>query len=379
MNKARKKICIVSTVGISINAFMIKHIEYLQQIAEVTLVSGDDTHLNSNAKVKILKIERKINILQDLKTSYELYKFFKQEKFDVVLSLMPKSGLLSMLASYCARVPVRIHFFTGQVWVTKKGLFRILLKNMDKVIVKCSTNVLVDSNSQKQFLIDENILEKGKGFVLNKGSISGVSLEKFKFDLNIRQKLRKQYNILDHDIVFMFLGRINRDKGILDLCEVFLQLFRKYANIKLFIIGMIESDDLRIDLKEILANENVIAELHYCDNPEILLNITDVVTLPSYREGFGTIVIEAASMNIPTIGSEIYGLQDAIVNNQTGVLHKVASINEMISKYSDLIENRAKIKQLGQNAFERVQSDFRDEYLSKDLLNFIEDKLCEKK
>lgn len=372
-----KKICIVSTVGFVLDSFMLKHIESLRTIGEVTVVIGNNDSIKNDVKQEYIKIGRKINLMQDIKSLFELYKFFKVNDFDLVLSLMPKSGLLAMVASCFLKVDTRIHFFTGQVWATKKGFFRGLLKYMDKITVNCSTHIFVDSKSQKEFLLNENVLHKSKGFVLHEGSISGVDINKFQFNTDIRKELRKEYNFLDGEIVFTFLGRITKDKGILDLIDTFKKLFSKYSNIKLLILGPIEDIDLKSKLHDFAKNENVVLELEYCKNPENILNVTDVLVLPSYREGFGTVVIEAASMGIPTIGSNIYGLTDAIIDNQTGLLHNVADVEDMFNKYSTIIDNRLKMKELGKNAYIRVHKDFRDDFISKKFLDFIEDKLIE--
>lgn len=369
-----KKLCLVATAGNGVNVFMLKHIQYLRKYYDVTLIIGDDTEIRINCKVIRIKIQRQINLVKDLKSLFQLYGILKKEKYDLVLSLMPKSGLLSMLSSCILGVPTRIHFFTGQVWATKKGLFRELLKGMDKIIVRCSTEVLIDSKSQKQFLINEGVLKSKEGYVLKNGSISGVDVEKFKVNHILREELRKKYNIQENEIVFMFLGRINKDKGILDLNEVFLQLFEKYNHIKLVLIGPLEDDTLKNKMNELLNHPKVIAELNFINNPEEVLNMTDVLVLPSYREGFGTIVIEAASMEIPTIGSNIYGLSDAIVNNETGILHQVKNIEDMVDKYSNIIENNLLIKQMGYNGKKMVLEGFVDNDLSKALVEFIYEK-----
>lgn len=370
-----KKICIVSTTGSVINAFMLKHIEYLKKEYKVIIILGDDSNIRCNCEIKRIDIKRKINILEDIKSLYNLCSYFKSQEFDVVFSIMPKSGLLAMLAAFFANTKMRLHFFTGQVWATKSGLFRQLLKSMDKVLVKSSTHILVDSISQKEFLVKEKITTNEKASVLNKGSISGVNLDRFKSLNDVKNKLRTKYNFTSEDKVFMFLGRINRDKGISELSKLFLVLFKKYNNIKLVLIGPIEDEELKKEIYELLINKNVISKFEFINNPEYMLNLADVLVLPSHREGFGTVVIEAAAMGIPTIGSNIYGLSDAIINNETGIFHAVNDIEDMVVKYSNLIENKILIRRLGSNAQGRAFTDFNDDDISKLLLNFIKDGL----
>lgn len=369
-----KKICIVISTPMTVKAFLLKHIDTLSKEYEITIVSNSNLDLSQEYKIKCLSkyipINRKINFLEDIKSVILLYKFLKKENFNLVLSVSPKAGLISSISSFLARIENRIHFFTGQVWATKRGIFRFILKSVDKLIATLNTNNLIDSPSQKEFLIREKVIQDEKSTVLLKGSISGVDVNKFSFSEEIRLELKNKYKIKNSDIVFMFIGRLNTDKGIFDLVLAFDKLLKEYENVKLFLIGP-DEENIENQICEFLKFKNVI-RIDYVSNPQEILNIADVLVLPSYREGFGTIVIEAASMGIPCIASNIYGLNDAIVNNKTGLLHKVKDIDDMIEKYEYLIENKNKIKEYGVNAKVRVYNNFKDEQLSNELKKYID-------
>lgn len=369
-----KKICIVVSTPMTVKAFLLKHIEILSNEYEITIVSNSNLDLSQEYKIKCLSkyipINRKINFLEDIKSVILLYKFLKKENFNLVLSVSPKAGLISSISSFLARIENRIHFFTGQVWVTKRGVFRFILKSVDKLIATLNTNNLVDSPSQKEFLIREKVIQDEKSTVLLKGSISGVDVNKFSFSEEIKLELKNKYKIKNSDIVFMFIGRLNTDKGIFDLVLAFDKLLKEYENVKLFLIGP-DEENIENQICEFLKSKNVI-RIDYVSNPQEILNVADVLVLPSYREGFGTIVIEAASMGIPCIASDIYGLNDAIVNNKTGLLHKVKDVDDMIEKYEYLIENKNKIKEYGVNAKVRVYNNFKDEQLSNELKKYID-------
>lgn len=372
-----KKICIVVSVPLTVKAFLLKHIEVLSKKYEITIVSNSTLDIGQEYKIeclsKYIPIDRKINFLQDIKSIALLCRFLKKENFDMVLSVSPKAGLVSSIASFFARIKIRIHFFTGQVWATKQGLFRALLKSIDKLIATLNTNNLIDSHSQRNFLIKQKVISKNKAVVLLSGSISGVDVNKFCFDEKIKQKLQNKYKINNNEIVFMFIGRLNTDKGIFDLVQAFEVVLKKYENVKLFLIGP-DEENIENKIVNFLKHKNVI-RLDYVSNPQEILNIADVLVLPSYREGFGTIVIEAAAMGIPCIASDIYGLNDAVVENKTGLLHKVNDVSDMIDKYEYMIKNKTKIREYGQNAKDRVDKNFKDELLSNELKNYIDELL----
>ena len=370
-----KKICIVVSTPMTVKAFLLKHIEHLSKSYKITVVANSELDLKKeygiNCISKNVDIHRKINLLSDLKSIFELYKFLKKEKFDLVFSVTPKAGLISSISSFFAGTKKRIHFFTGQVWVTKKGFFKLLLKSIDKLIAQLNTNSLIDSHSQRDFLINENVVLENKSKVLLSGSISGVDTNKFISNTEIKDALKNKYSIKENEIVFMFIGRLNIDKGILDLAETFKYLFSKYSNIKLFLIGP-DEENITEKIGDLINNQNVV-RLDYVSNPQEILNVADILVLPSYREGFGTIVIEAASIGIPCIASDIYGLKDAIVDNKTGLLHTKKDINDMISKYEYAINNIEKIRGFGENAQKRIYNEFKDEFISIELKKYIDE------
>ena len=273
-----KKICIVVSTPMTVKAFLLKHIEILSNEYEITIVSNSNLDLSQEYKIKCLSkyipINRKINFLEDIKSVILLYRFLKKEKFNLVLSVSPKAGLISSISSFLARIENRIHFFTGQVWATKRGIFRFILKSVDKLIATLNTNNLIDSPSQKEFLIREKVIQDEKSTVLLKGSISGVDVNKFSFNEEIRLELKDKYKIKNDDIVFMFIGRLNTDKGIFDLVLAFDKLLKEYENVKLFLIGP-DEENIENQICEFLKFKNVI-RIDYVSNPQEILNVADV-------------------------------------------------------------------------------------------------------
>lgn len=365
-----KKIIKVARIATIPNAF--NHI--LRQI-EIMVKNDIQVHLiSSNTEyLKILKkkvscphiaveINRNINIRKDLKALIDLYFIFKKNKYDVVHSSTPKAGFLVSIAAFIARVPLRIHTFTGQRWATETGIFRKLLMFLDIIICKLSTELYADSQSQIDFLVDSKIVKIGKIRVIGSGSFGGIDLKKFNPEENIQNRLNIFNDLkLDPDsFILIFIGRINKDKGIHELITAFSELSSEKYNIDLIILGNLEneSNPLSDDVLNIMFNHKRIHCIGYSSTPQEYLAISDVFCLPSYREGFPTSVMEAAAMGLPAIGTKIPGTIDAIIDGKTGLLVEKKSKSSLKEAIIFFIKNPGQLKAMGGRAKLRVEEDF---------------------
>lgn len=303
-----------------------------------------------------VKILRKTSMFDDLKALLNLIILCVKIRPDIIHSIMPKAGFLACLAGAISLVPVRIHTFTGQVWATKTGFSRKFFKFMDKLVFKLNTICLTDSPSQSDFLAQNGFLVNGKPIqYLGKGSLSGVNLEIFDSNIvNDRDVLRVELGISKNDFVYVFLARKSIVKGIKELIEAFAQV-AYLPNVKLLFIGPDESNGF-LDklLEENKKITNKIVSLDIVKNHEKYLAVSDVLCLPSSSEGFGTIVVEAAALGIPSIGFDIVGLSDSIENGYSGVLVPFKDTNKFSEAMINLYENAEYLKELKINAKERV-------------------------
>ena len=350
--KSLKKICFIATSEITINAFLLGHLRRLSKHYNITVITNTKNinFLNEqNIKANIISINfsRKINIPNDLHCLYKLILTLARNNFLCVHSVTPKAGLLGMLAAFITQTPYRIHTFTGQVWVNKKNMLGILLKLIDKFIGKITTFNIVDSPSQFDFLIKKNVITRNKSFVFGGGSISGVDLRKFK--PGKKNNLRNQLKIPRKSLVFIFLGRLTHDKGIADLVQAFAET--NNSNAYLLIVGEDESNMYK-EINSIARKipEKIRLIRYNTREPEKYLAAADVLCLPSYREGFGNVIIEAAAMKIPSIASNIYGITDAIIHNKTGYLHNPKNIEEIKACINHFTLNPNLITKLGNAA-----------------------------
>ena len=360
----RKSICFVATVEFAVSAFLLSHLKELSKYYDLTVIvnlKNPNFLIDKKLDIKLVNINfsREINIISDLLSLVQLAYLFLIKKYDAVHSITPKAGLLAMIASFLTFTPVRVHCFTGQVWSTKSGLSRLFLKLIDKIIGNLSTQNIVDSKSQYDFLVKENVLNKDKALVFGSGSVSGVDLLKFKPNTKVKSSLRKKLKISPSSFVFVFLGRLNSDKGIHDLINAFISTDLKSAY--LLLVG---PDEENISSK-FKGNQSNIIFPGLISSPQDFLAVSDVLCLPSYREGFGNVVIEAAATGVPSIVSNIYGLSDAIVLNKTGLAHEPHDVQEITKLMKSLFNNRKLVMDLGKAAKKRAISEFDSKILVK--------------
>lgn len=371
----RAKICFVVAEPMTAKAFLLDHLRVLSEFYDITLVAAFiDDHIDDSiadiCTIKSVPIKRSIRLWSDLYAFFILYRFFRQESFLSVHSVTPKAGLLTMTASLLAGVKFRFHTFTGQVWATKKGLFRFLLKSLDKLIFNCASRVLVDSPSQRDFLIENRVINFDYSYVLGDGSISGVDLIRFKCDLSARSEVRARHQIPEDAFVFLYLGRLNYEKGLLELFSAFSKINYVEKNAYLLVVGPDEAGILKSHSHLISPFCEHFVPVGFTNKPECYMAASDVFCLPSHREGFGTVILEAAACGIPSIGSNIYGISDAIVHGVTGLLHEKGSDEDLSEKMQLLLADKQLAKLYGANARLRAKEKFSKERLTAEMVGF---------
>lgn len=353
---SRTRLCYVVASEMTVNAFLLDHIRAATKRFDVSVVANAASISTLGADVAFVSapIERRIAPLADLAALFRLVGIFRRGRFDIVHSVTPKAGLLSALAGVLAGVPVRIHTFTGQVWAARSGLSRFLLRSLDRLTAALVTGVLADSASQREFLVKEGVVAAGKVSVLGKGSVNGVDAARFRPDPEARARLRAQANVPADAVVFLFVGRLVRDKGLIDLAHAFVGLEDGY----LLLVGPDEGGlAAEIQVACGMAGDRL-RVLGRTDHPQHFMAAADVFVLPSYREGFGSVVIEAAACGIPAIGTRIYGITDAIVENETGCLVPPRDPTALATAMRGLAADRDLRLRMGKAAREHALRDF---------------------
>lgn len=321
------KIIRTSTVPGSLNNFcrgLLKELREEEGYEVVGLSSPGEAlaEVERREGVRCLAVpmERHISPLKDLKSLFRLIKVFLRERPSMVHSMTPKAGLLCMMAAWLTRVPVRVHTFTGLVFPTTVGLKRRILMTTDRLTCACATHIIPEGEGVKNDLLNNQITRKPLR-VLGYGNVRGIDLDRF--DPSLPQVRQAAVELRKRGVTtFIFIGRLVGDKGINELVEAFRLLNLQYPKTRLILVGRKEQnlDPLRSEtLREIETNpaiEAVGSQTDVCP----WLAASDVFVLPSYREGFPNVVIEAGAMGLPSIVTDINGSREIIIDGRNGII-----------------------------------------------------------
>ena len=331
-----------------------------------------------NVFFKNVSLERKFHLIKDLRSLIFISYLIIKYKPKVVHSLMTKAGLFTAIVSFFLKVEIRVHTFTGQVWANRQGLVRFTLKLIDKVICKLNTHCFTDSKSQSEYLFKNGVSLGGEiiPFFCN-GSISGVDINKFNSNILLKnnERILNELRIDKSDFILGYIARKSIDKGCIDMLLIFDKLLKNNNNnnykLKLLFIGPDESDG---ELKKFYySNPNIkenIIDLGFVSNHHEFINLCDLMCLPSHREGFGSIVIDAASLGVPTIGYNIPGLVDSLSDDYSGILVPFKDIDSFVVETIKLINNSKKLKTMSVNARKYAVDNFNADIINQELFNF---------
>jgi len=355
----KNKLIRTSTVAMSLNFLLKGQLAFLNKEYDVIAVSGQDKHLEKVAdreavRVEVVSMQRSISPLKDVVSLWQLYWLFKTEKPKIVHSITPKAGLLSMIAAKIAGVPIRMHTFTGLVFPTQKGKIQQLLIVMDRLLCICATNIYPEGQGVRNDLINYKITNKNLKVIAN-GNVNGIDSTFFNPELYtavVKNQLKNDLQINDDDFVFIFVGRLTGDKGINELIQAFQKIAVETANFKLLLVGPFESelDPLQSQtLVEIDNNKNIIS-VGFQKDIRLYLAISHCLALPSYREGFPNVVMQAGAMGLPSIVTDINGCNEIIIEGKNGTIIPVKNADALCKAMRKMMEDNDFRSQLQQNA-----------------------------
>ena len=365
----KDKVLHIINISFTINHFFGKQFLYLKE------KTGNEYHLGctpSNDFLMLSKelefipfeveITREISLIKDLKAIFRTYKYIKQNRITVVIGHTPKGGIIAMLAAKLAGISKRVYFRHGLVYETGTSINKLLLKMTEKLSGFLASKVVCVSNSVKIISENHRLNDPQKNIVLGLGTCNGIDTEnKFNPDMfnpSDFKNLMNKYNISINDKIVGYVGRMVKDKGIDDLIIAWDIIKLKYSNAKLMLVGPIEErDSISNYSKSQIDLDSSIVFIDYVIDASLYYKLMDVFVLPTYREGFPTVSLEASSMSLPVIITKATGCTEAILENQTGLFisHDPKDIAKKIFFY---LENEKVAKEHGKNGRMFVQENF---------------------
>ncbi len=361
------KIIKTSTVASSLNTFCKGQLKWLSDEYEVIAVSSPGQQMKEieereGVRTIAVQMERHISLLKDIVSLFRMIWVFVRERPDMVHSMTPKAGLISMLAAWITRVPVRIHTFTGLVFPTSIGFKRRILMFMDRIICYCATYVNPEGNGVKRDLINHKITRKPL-HVIAYGNVRGIDINWYDRTPDVIKKADKLR--ATGIVTFCFIGRIVADKGVNELITAFCRLNHEYKNTRLLMLGEIEShlDPVRLETLTAIERHDSIMYVGVQSDVRPYLVASDIFVFPSYREGMPNVVLEAGAMGLPTIATDINGCNEIIIPFENGELIPSKDANALYECMKDWLDNPSKVQFMAGNARRLVVERFEQQMI----------------
>lgn len=363
----KPKLFRTSTVPLSLNVLLKGQLKFLNKHFAVTAVSGSGKDLEEVRKregvaIKEIEMQRQISPFKDLVSLIRLFRYFKTEKPDIVHSITPKGGLLSMLAAKAARVPIRMHTYTGLIFPSKTGFMQKLLIQMDKLLCWAATHVYPEGEGVKKDLVNYKITSKPLKIIAN-GNVNGIDTDFFnpqKVSASQRAAMKKKLNLKNEDFVFLFIGRLVGDKGLNELVKAFEKISLSHKNAHLILVGPQEPelDPLPKETRDALIDQPHIHTTGFQSNVRDYYALADVLVFPSYREGFPNVVLQAGAMELNAIVTDINGSNEIIEEGKNGWIVPVKNPEMLAERMIWCLQNPEKSKQMGKRSRVLIQQKF---------------------
>ena len=373
-----KKIIRITTSPLSLDSLCEGILKELSSEYEVVAISSPGRDLDTVARregVRTISIpmERHISVMKDLKSLWKLWRMFRLEKPQIVHSMTPKAGLLSMVSSFLSGVPVRIHTFTGLIWPTESGFKRRILMATDWITCLCATHVIPEGEGVKNDLLNHNITKKPIK-VLGHGNVKGINLAFFNPNTFDSQTISGVFT-------FVYVGRLVTDKGINELVSAFDRLHKMNSDTRLLLVGWYENDLdplLPITIKRI-EEGNGIQMFNRQDDVRPFYAQANALVFPSYREGFPNVVMEAGAMGLPSIVTDINGSREIIINGKNGIVIPPRDEDELFNAMKFFIDYPDEVAAMATNARPLIASRFEQKYVRQCLYDFYHEVLNEQR
>ena len=367
----------ITTVPISLKLLLAGQFSFFQQHGfEVMTASADGEELkellSAGVTHHVVPMTRTITPVQDIICLLKLIRLIKIYKPDIVHTHTPKAGLLGMLAAWMCGVKIRMHTVAGLPLMEAKGKMRTLLKITERITYRCATNVYPNSKGLLKYIREQLSIGNCQLSILGKGSSNGIDSNYFSRTsklVDAANGIRSRYQIPEGSFVFCFVGRVVKDKGIVELVEAFQKLGNGIEK-RLILVGPREDelDPLPDTTMISIKNDPTIILPGFQHDVRPWMTASDGFVFPSYREGFPNVVMQAACLEVPCIVSNINGCNEIIENQVSGLVVEPKDSNALLKAMQSMIVEKEKHKMFAINAREFVSKNFDQQFVWQELL-----------
>lgn len=370
-----KKFFISTTIPLTLGFFK-GHLKFLSEYFEVCAISSKPEELESfgrqeGVRVHCIPMERPIALLKDIVSLFRFILFFLREKPDVVHGNTPKASMLSMVAAWMTRVPVRIYMCHGLRYQGTSGLMRKLLILMERLSCACATRVICVSKGVRETFAEDGICSLKKSVVLGYGTATGIDIEYFNPIEVEKNVLRKELGIPAEDFVFIFVGRIVTDKGVNELVTAFERLASEKEHVHLVLVGEeeMEQNPITDETRLHIVQNSRIYSIGKRKDVRPYLTDANAGVLPSYREGLGMVILETNAMGVPMISTDIIGCNEIIFPGLNGDIVAPRDVDALYLKMREWVENPDKLKKMSTYCRGLVETRFERKMVWQNCLN----------
>jgi glycosyltransferase involved in cell wall biosynthesis len=378
-NSPDKKLIRITTVPMALRYLLPGQMRFMSGNGfDVLMISADGKELadvikNEQCRHMIVPMTRKITPLRDLSCLFMLIKIFRKERPDIVHTHTPKAGLLGMLAAKICGVKTRIHTVAGLPLMAETGFKYRLLLFIEKLTYTAASNVWPNSNSLLQFITDKKLCNPGKLNIIAKGSTNGIDLNRFNeevLDANMTGEIKRQIHFSDENTYLLSIGRLVKDKGIVDLVQVFKQLQPQNNSLRLILVGEYEPglDPLPEHILHEIKTNPAIIHINWSNRVEYFMHIADLFVFPSHREGFPNVLLQAGAMGLPVICSHITGNVDIISNNETGLIFEKGNEQQLLKLLQYALAHQQHMQTMSGQLQQLIKENYRQENIWQNLL-----------
>jgi glycosyltransferase involved in cell wall biosynthesis len=354
------KLIRITTIPLSLEKLLEGQLTFMSEHFEVTAIAAEQERLekygrNNGVETFHLEMTREITPAKDLKALFRLYRYFRKEKPVIVHTHTPKAGIVGMMAAKMAGVPVRLHTVAGMPLLETTGTKRKILEQVERLTYSLASKVYPNSEGLKKIILNHHFTKPEKLKVLGEGSSNGIDTQYFNpvdFTVEEKKDIRQSLKIPEDDLVFIFVGRLVKAKGINELVQAFRELASENKNISLLLVGPFEQELDPItdeNFQEIKKHPKIFTTGYQVDVRPYFA-AADVLVFPSYREGFPNVVMQAGAMGLPSIVTDINGCNEIIRDGENGIIIPVKDREALLLAMKKLANNINFRKQLTANS-----------------------------